>query len=303
VPLHLQPWWLDAVCGPDNWGVCLARDDGGNITGVLPWYRTRRFGLSVILQPPFTSYGGPWFQYPHNPDFKRASRYAFEKKTCTALISQLPKTAVFKQTFRPEITNHLPFHWQGFRQTTRYTYIIEDTRDTAGIVSEFRHTLRTDLNKAEAATQIFREDDQAALVLALNRQSFSRKGKKQPYNPDIFQKLHAVLQERRQLACFVARDRQNNDPHAALYLVFDERQAAILLTGTASNYKTQCGIFGLFLEAIRFCGERALSLDFEGSMDPAIEHSFRAFGARLTPYHQIWKYNSLWLESFETWRR
>jgi hypothetical protein len=290
VPLQLQPWWLDAVCGPQNWGACIARDQGRNTTGVLPWYRTRRFGLPVIIQPPFTTYSGPWLEYPQNPDFKLASRYAFEKKTYTDLLLQLPRTALFKQNFRPEITNHLPFYWEGFSQTTRYTYIMADTRDMQRLESGFKNTLRTDLRKAESATRIFREDDQADLVFDLNRKSFERKAEKQPYRLNTFQNLHAALLQRGQAACFIARDRASGIPHAGLYLAFDTYRASILMTGMDPTVKTSCGVYGLFLEAIRHCGTHGLSLDFEGSMHPAIEHSFRAFGAQLTPYHQVWKY-------------
>jgi hypothetical protein len=289
VPFHLQPWWLDAVCGPDHWNVSLATDQGGGVTGALPYYQTRKYGLPVVVQPPFTSYGGPWLRYPHNPDFKRASRYAFEKKVYTELIGGLPRVAWFNQNFRPEITNHLPFHWAGFRQTTRYTYWFEDVSNLDGIVAGFKNTLRTDLIKADMATYITREEDRPDLVFDLNRQSFSRKGLTHPYKRTIFDRLHMALLERRQAACFIARSREDNSPHAALYLVFDDRQAAVLLTGVAREHKSSCAIYGLFLEAIRFCSQHSLSLDFEGSMDPGIEHTFRAFGAEMRAYHRVWK--------------
>jgi hypothetical protein len=296
VPLHVQPWWLDAVCGAEAWDVCLAADGGGAVLGVLPYFKTRRFGLTVVLQPPLTTYGGPWLRYPNNADLKPQRRYDFEKRVFDELLRQLPRSAFFQQNFHPDVQNWLPFHWAGFRQTTRYTYIFDDVSDLEKIRASFKNTLRTDLKKAERATEIQREDDAVELLFHLHQLSFLRKNRHPPYSFDIFQRLHAALNERGQSACFIARDRRSNAPHAGLYLVFDNRRANVLLTGNAPAFKTHSAVWGLFWEAMQFCSERDLSLDFEGSMERGIERGFRAFGARLTPYHQVWKAGNKWLE-------
>ena len=291
VPLHFQPWWLDAVCGAEGWNVVLSTDASGQIRGVLPYHQTRRWGLKIIQLPPLTSYAGPWLIYPEQPDFKAVSRLSFEKKVMTELIQQLPRTFFFKQNFRPEIQNWLPFYWQGFRQTTRYTYQFQSPINLEKITAGFKHTLRTDLKKAEKQTEIRRDDQAWAQVFDLNRRSFQRKNLRQPYQQKTFKNLHDALQLRQQSACFLAYDRLSGQPSAGLYLVFDTQQAAILMTGTAPEFKGQCGVYGLIWEAIRFCAEHALQLDFEGSMDEKIEYSFRAFGAELQPYSQIWRLN------------
>jgi len=289
VPLHLQPGWLDAVCGADGWNVALAKDKGGEIIGALPYCTVRRWGLKVIQLPPLTTYGGPWFRYPQEVDFKEVSRLSFEKKVLTELIRQLPRTVFFKQNFRPEITNWLPFYWAGFQQTTRYTYIFEATNDLEQITAGFKNTLRSDLKKAEEWTETRRDDKAWKTVFELNKRSFQRKNLASPYAFAAFKNLHETLQQRSQSACFIANDKTSGRPSAGLYLVFDARQAAVLLTGTDPDFKNQGAVYSLFMEAIRFCSERSLSLDFEGSMDEQIEHSFRAFGARLVPYFQVWK--------------
>lgn len=289
VPLHLQPWWLDAVCAEGEWDVCLATNGGGAITGVLPWHKTRRFGLPVIQQPPLTTYGGPWLHYPHNTDFKPQSRFAFEKKVFEELIGQLPRTSFFQQNFLPEIENWLPFYWAGFRQTTRYTYIFNDLSNLEAVRAGFKNTLRTDLKKAGQSAEIHREDDQPELMFRLHEMSFSRKNRRPPYSSETFRRLHEALHERQQSACFIARDRRSNAPHAGLFLAFDERRASVLLTGADPLFKSSCAVWGLFWEAMTFCSKRGLSLDFEGSMERDIERGFRAFGAQLVPYHQVWK--------------
>ncbi|MBC7778444.1 MAG: GNAT family N-acetyltransferase [Phycisphaerae bacterium] len=287
LPIHFQPWWLEAVCGPNGWKVALATDKSGEIIGVFPYYLARRWGLKVIQLPPLTTYGGPWLNYPQDFDFKEVSRLSFEKKIMAELIRQLPRTVFLKLNFRPEITNWLPFYWEGFRQTTRYTYIFEETNDLEKITAGFKNTLRSDLKKADQWTEMRRDDKAWETVFALNKLSFQRKNRRHPYASEVFKNLHEALQQRNQSACFVAFDKASGRPSAGLYLAFDQRQAAVLMTGTAPEFKSQCAVYGLFLEALRFCAEHALSLDFEGSMDENIEHAFRAFGARLVPYFQI----------------
>jgi hypothetical protein len=260
----------------------------------MPFYKTRRFGFSVIQQPPMTAYGGPWLNYP--PNLTPQKRLDFEKKVFGDLIRQLPRTAFFQQNFHPDVQNWLPFHWAGFRQTTRYTYIFNGLSDLEKIKTGFKNTLRTDLKKAEQAAEIRRDDEAPELLFQLHEMSFSRKSRRPPYPFEIFRRLHSALAERSQTAIFIARDGRSNAPHAGLCLVFDERRASVLLTGADPAFKTHCAAWGLFWEAMKFCSKRGLSLDFEGSMERDIERGFRAFGATLTPYHQIWRAGSRPLE-------
>jgi hypothetical protein len=254
---------------------------------VFPYQLRRRWGLKTIQLSPFTTYGGPWLNYPQDADFKAVSRLSFEKKVMGALIRQLPQVFYFKLNFRPEVTNWLPFYWENFQQTTRYTYVFENTESLEKITQGFRHTLRSDLKKAEKWVESRRDDEAWATVFDLNTQSLKRKNHRQNNRLKVFESLHQALQQRGQSASFIAYDRVSGQPSAGLYLVFDQRQAAILLTGTATAFKYQCAIYSLMLEALKFCSARKLSLDFEGSMDEGIEHSFRAFRGKLVPYSQV----------------
>lgn len=302
VPLHLQPWWLDAVCGVDAWRVALAANKNGEVVGAMPYHITHRWGLRAIQLPNLSTYGGPWLRYPQGVGLKDLNRLAFEKKAMTELIEQLPRTAFFQQNFRPEITNWLPFYWNNFRQTTRYTYIFDETKDVEKIKAGFKNTLRSDLKKAAQLAELKHEDEAWATVFTLNKLSFQRKNRRQSYALEPFKNLHFALSQRGQSACFVAYDKASGRPSAGLYLVFDTRQASVLLTGTDPAFKNQCAIYSLFFEAIQFCSARSLSLDFEGSMDKNIERSFRSFGARLVPYFQVWKAANKWLEAIKLFR-
>jgi hypothetical protein len=212
------------------------------------------------------------------------------------LSGQLPQVSLFQQNFHPDIQNWLPLYWTGFRQTTRYTYIFNDLSDLEKLKAGFKNTLRTDLKKAGQAAEICREDAAAALLFQLHEMSFQRKKQRPPYSFETFDRLYQALALRSHAAIFIAHDRHTHAPHAGLCLAFDERRASVLLTGADPAFKTHCAVWGLFWEAMQFCSERGLSLDFEGSMERDIERGFRAFGAQLTPYHQIWKAKNRLLE-------
>ena len=289
VPLQLQPWWLDAVCGQEHWDVCLARNGSGQIIGALPYCCKKHFFGKTIVQPPLTSYGGPWFFIDPEKLKKPGSRYQQEYKVLEELIRQLPPTVFYRQNFHPDIKNWLPFFWDGFRETTRYTYQFDHPGDLEKIETGFKNTLRTDLKKAGRSVEAHRQDDAIDAVFRVHEQSFLRQNKRPPYTLEVCRRLNAALLQRGQVACWLALDRHSGEPHAGLCVAYDTRRAGILLTGTDPAHKSASAIWLLFWEAIVFCLEKNLSLDFEGSMDRNIERGFRAFGADLVPYHSIWR--------------
>lgn len=297
LPLPLQAWWLDAVCGEGNWDAALATDGNGRVTGLVPYWTTRRWRLPVVQLPPFSAYAGPWLHYPADADFRLSSRYSFEQRTMAALIAALPRPVFFTQNFHPSITNWLPFHHAGFRQTTRYTYILDKIEDAELVFRQFKNPLRLKLRKAAEATEVLRDDSAADLVLRLNTCSFRRKKLAPPQHAAAFARLHEALVRRNQCAVFIARDRRDGSPHAGLYLAFDERQASAKLAGFVPERGAYCGLYGLYREAIVFCAERGLSLDFDGGMDAGVGQVFRAFGASMVPFFQVWRGRDRWLEA------
>ena len=216
-------------------------------------------------------------------------RIAFEKKVMTALIRQLPFVFFFRQNFRPECRNWMPFYWQKFRQSTRYTYRFETVPERHTLEQGLKNTLRSDLKKAAEACHFFRDDDAWELVFELNRRSFERKNLRSPYSKAIFERLHRALQARAHAAVFIARDKAGGMPSAGVYLIFDEKEACLLLSGTSPAFKAQGAVYGLIREALLFAAERGLAFDFEGSMNEKIEHAFRSFGGCLTPYFRVGK--------------
>ena len=293
-PLHAQPWWLDVVCGPEHWDVCLAENAAGEIIGCWPYYLTRRAGLQMLRQPPLTTYGGPWLIYPANPDFKRVSHYDFEQKIYADLLNKLPYSALSQQNLYPEITNGLPFHWAGFQLNTRFTYRIAapDQNWQAAMGQSSRKKIRQAENEYEVEWSD-QFDDFWPVYLAS-----CRRRRQKPVQEHLFRTLDRTAAGQQARHIFVARHRQQKFIQCAQYLTIDHRSAYGLLSGFRPETPLNHANYLLYREVINFCADRHLSFDFEGSMDAGVGHVFQNMGAVCTPYLQIRK-SSKWLDMLQ----
>ncbi|MBL7775156.1 MAG: GNAT family N-acetyltransferase [Saprospiraceae bacterium] len=285
VPLHFQPWWLDALSGPDHWDAAIATGRSGRPEAVLPWYATRRWGIRVLQQPPFSAYAGPWLA-PPLPGLPAHERLGREHRLLRALIDQLPRRTFFHQNFRPEIQNGLPFFWAGFRQTLRYTYVLPAPIRLPEVYARLKGSIRTDLRRASETVQIVAAPD-AADLYRLHQLSLQHKGRRPNAKAETFQRLFLALRLRAQGQGWLAFSAGEGQPCAGLFLAFDTRQAAIVLAGRTNQPQHTGALNALYWNAIEFCAARQLSLDFEGSMDPGIERVFRGFGGEMHPYFRI----------------
>lgn len=294
MPLHLQPAWLDAVCGTEHWDICLAYDASQAIVGVLPYYRIRRLGISQITMPPLTDYMGPWIQLPEDDVMKRERRYTLHQRILQELVDQLPEVDYFQQQYYPHLANWLPFYWRGYRQTTLYTYTFDDLTDPDLIYRQFKRTVRTDLKKAEQQVTIQHSDDLGGLI-RLYEASLQRQGK-QPAKADLatLERLYPVLRENDQARILVAIDQGSGAPHAALLLVWDQECTYFLLSGADPAYKNSSAVHLLYWSALQESGQQGRSADFCGSMLPGVEHVLRAYGARRQPHYRIYRARNRW---------
>ena len=71
VPIFSKPWWMDAVCGEDNWDVWLC-DDDGDICAAMPYFTEKRGEYKYITKAPLTQNNGIIFREKPN-DWKAAT--------------------------------------------------------------------------------------------------------------------------------------------------------------------------------------------------------------------------------------
>lgn len=63
IPIFSQPWWLDVVCGEENWEVCII-GEGKNILATMPYYLLKdEYGIK-ITKAKLTQNNGIYIKYP-----------------------------------------------------------------------------------------------------------------------------------------------------------------------------------------------------------------------------------------------
>jgi len=275
-----QPWWLDAVA-PNAWKA-VEIFKGDPMMARFPYIVTKKRGLTLITMPPLTQTLGSWLA---SSTAKYAKQLAQQKDLMTALILQLPRCDYFCQNFHYSITNWLPFYWQGFTQTTRYTYVIENLIDLDQVWAEFQENIRREIRKAQKRVKV-RTDLDIEHFLDINSLTFKRQGKSLPYSRELARRLDAACVEHQARRIFFAEDAQGQI-HAAIYIVWDENSAYYLMGGGNPELRNSGATSLLLWEGIQFAAKVTQKFDFEGSMIESVERFFRAFGARQIPYFQL----------------
>jgi hypothetical protein len=287
LPLFDQDWWLDIACGgAGNWDVCIV-EKGNEIVASLPYYKVKKYGFNVIQMPQLTLTMGIWIRYPINQ--KYATRLAYEREIYLEIIERLPQTDYSYQQFNRNITNWSTFYWRGFRQTTRYTYVLEDIRDLISVYNNFTDRTKTEISEAENRFKVVESDD-VEKFYELHKKNFDPRTFPIPYSYEILKPLDEALRKQNRRKILFAVD-EWGQAQSAVYIVWDSGCAYNLLGGSDPSFEQNGSHSMLIWHAIQDMSQMTNQFDFYGGMHETIEGFFRAFGAQQKPYFQISKIN------------
>jgi hypothetical protein len=291
IPIFSQSWWLDSVCGVDNWNVIII-ENNGNIMATMPIYFKKINSFNVITMPKLTQNMGIYIKYPKSQ--KYSSKLSFEKKIINSIIEQLPKVDRFSQNFHYSFNNWLPFFWSGFIQSTNYTYVIENLQlySLDDILQNFSSSYRNKIKKAKKLVNIGFDLDIKSFY-DINMKTFDRQGVKRPYSLDFLISHDSVLEDNKSKKIFYAFD-TTDQIHSALYLTWDHTSSYVHMVGEDPNLRNSGAGILLILEAIKYTKEvlKLNIFDFEGSMLENVEQVRRDCGGIQKPYFIISKTNS-----------
>ena len=272
-----QPWWLDAAA-PGMWDAVEVQENGA-LVARLPYVLKRRQSLSALTMPPLTQWLGPWL---HAYGSGQKARLAREKELIGRLIDGLPAHDFYRQSLHPSLTNWQPFYWRGYRQTTLYTYIIEDLSDLDRVFAGFESRKRRDIKRAAKSLRVKwdlpPDDFYDHLTTTL-----SRRGDTPVYPRELFLRVHGACLAREQGRIIHVED-GSGEIHAASFLVWDETSAYLLVTSFDPKWRDNGSGSLVIWEAIKACAEVTQQFNLEGSMIEGVERSYRAFGGRHVPY-------------------
>jgi lipid II:glycine glycyltransferase (peptidoglycan interpeptide bridge formation enzyme) len=295
LPVFVQPWYLDVVCGEAQWEVVVV-EEKNKVLAALPYHLKKKGPFEIIAMPWLCKMMGPYFA----ADYRDAER---SRKLMMALVEQLPEVSAFHQNFHYQITDWLPFYWKQYQQTTSYTYLLDDLSDLEKVYAAFHSDFRNNkIKKAEKILQV-KTDLSLDIFFEVQQKTFERQGLDFVIPFSFLKRFDEVLKGKKSGETFFAVD-EDGRVHSVVYLIWDKETAYYLLAGDDPNLRNSgSGIF-LIWEVIKYT-KNVLGLncfDFQGSMIPSIEKVRRSFGARQVPYFQIWKEASR-LYRWQKWLR
>jgi hypothetical protein len=298
IPIFSQPWWLDAVC-PNQWDVILI-ERNKEIIASFPYYKTKiKKIFTHVGMPPLTQKLGPYIVYDTNKASEN-KKIGYEHEIYNAIIDKLPKCDSFKVNFDWKYKNWLPFYWRGFRQTTRYTYILNDISDHDCLIKNYSKSKKYPIQKAREIfnmkTDLSKEQYYSYFLNVINQRQ-----KIIEFPKDLFYRLYDAIYEHNSGKSFYCIDAENNI-HAINMIVWDRECAYYLSAMRDKKNNTSGGTEFLVDATIKYVSHFVKRFDFEGSMIKGVEESYRHYGTRQTEYYSISKYNNPFLRVINTIR-
>lgn len=286
IPIYSQPWWLDAICGEDNWDVWLY-EKGGNILAAMPYYFEMRGDYRYITKAPLTQNNGIIFN--HDVKSKPQKRASTEEKIIDAASEWLDSQNidVYEQQYLHTFANWQPFFWNNFKCVLRYTYIIEDTSDLEKVRSEFSAKLRNDIKKGIKNTVSVEVLDKDIFYIE-HEKIFKKQNLPCPFSRELWNRLFEVCDEHNSGTTLCIKNHDNNISSLA-YFVWDEKYVYLLMGGSIPEYSFEDTFSFLVYKGIELASQKGLGFDFEGSMIKRIAKAFRDYGAYPSPYYRIRK--------------
>lgn len=286
IPLFMQAWWMDTVCHFEKeWDVLLS-EQNGKIRGVLVYHITRKFGFKVIIQPQFVQYNGVWIDFPDK--IESYKKFALEKEIMTDLIEQLEKLGIdyYDQNFHCSVTNWQPFYWKGFKQTTRYSYLIKDISDTESVFNNFHYFKQRHIKKAKKKyTVCF--DLSIEEFYPFYKNAYATKGEELLCSKELLVTVCKAAIERGQGKIIAIKD--GDTILSAMFTVWDKASGYYMISAIDPKFKSTGASMLMVWEAILFLSKKTRSFDFEGSMIEGVAKANQEFGAEQVPYFHIEK--------------
>jgi hypothetical protein len=293
MPLFLQPWWLDAVCGESNWRPLLSFDKNGKVRGAMAIYEKQKYGMNWILQPVFTQFLGVWINYPPDLLLSR-QKISLEMEVLNDLSAQFPDAAYVNIQCHFDLQNGMPFHWAGFHLGTKYTFFMPKETSIEDTFQQLRKDVRKNIRAAETTLTVEYSDD-ITLLYEWGKQAVERSGGKQVFTLAFLEQLDVALKKNGERHLLTSKDAAGI-VHGIAYFVCDNNTIYLLASGINLKVKG-ASIVALVWEGIKLAKATNRGFDFEGSMLPHIEAFNRGFNGELRPYLILKKAKNKWIQA------
>ena len=286
-------WWLKAIT-KSNFKILAIIVEGEIVAGIPLAYDAQ----NKVNEPPLTRTLGVLYK---NQEYKSNwKQVSTERKWLSELMKHLPLEDFVQMCMHHNFTDWLPFRWNGFSQTTRYTYIIKYQRKAFDDIwnnldAENRRIIRR-ANDNGIRVEVTDDFD---LIYKYESLTYERQGLKFRLPYQDLKQLDDAIKQGGNRVIFKAID-NTNQIHAVLYIAFNHKSAYALLSGSDPDLRKLGGHTLVMWEAIKYFIDKVEYFNFGGSDIERIEAHIRGFGGTLTPYFHIYneklmrKRNDIW---------
>lgn len=287
IPVYSKPWWLDAVCGKDNWDVWLYMK-GEEVIAAMPYYHEIRGEYQYITKTPVTQNNGLIFRYPDGTSYVR--RQSIREEVINNACDYIESLGldVYEQQYHYTFDNYLPFFWRGYKAIPRYTYVIDTLgRSEESIWGDISSKRRSIIKKGQR-NGCYSEDIGSDEFYKEHEKIFLKQGMQCPFSKELWDRLYnaSVENESGKIVCY-----KNSEGciTSLSFIVWDDKSVYLIMGGGIPEYQNQDTYAALIWHSICFAHDHGRSFDFEGSMIKRISKSFSEYGGIPREYYRIRK--------------
>jgi hypothetical protein len=283
LPLFAQDWWLDAVCGKENWRVITA--SSGDYDLALPVYEVKIKGIRRLVQPPWTQYH---YLCDLNGQFSNIQDTYQRNITLKEFLESFPSTPIVEINLNPQFQDGLGFQWAGFHLQTRYSMMIE-VHQKEMLFEGYSKNLRRNIKAAQRLYTVEPSSDASLLYQVIQETLVRKKAGVQP-EQEVIHRMFEALLERKQGRFFVAREADKSVAGGVL-VAWDDAYTYYIIGGQQSQKGKPSPHSILMHTFISESLAAGRTFDFCGSMIPGVARFFSSFGAKTRSFLQVSKYS------------
>lgn len=284
--LFSKSYWLETITKND-FKICVLENENEIFAGMpLPGYSKKRINNILLTQ----SLG---ILFRNMEGIKRQKILTNEKEYTKQIIEFLKNKSNIKKinlNFSPYYTYWSPLYWEGFKQTTRYTYFIDYEKiNLKEEFTKFSKGHKWTLNKVEKNKNIIIEEtDDLYNVYNILKKTYERQHKKIGYSLEMLKNIYDTLKKRDEIKIFKIYDKTDNHIQAVTIFVYDKKEVYYCLGGSDDKYRKEGTHTYLIWYGINYFSGISKRFNFGGSMIEEVDKNFRNFGGELTPYFNIY---------------
>lgn len=271
--------WLEFSTDND-FKILVYKENNNIIAGMpLPFFSTKKIKLPLLAQK-------MGVLYDDFSKLKNSKKLEKEKKIINSFLKIFKEYNLsYNMNFDWNFNNWLPFFWNNYEQSTRYTYLIDFSNNTLeDIWNNMDQNTRNTIKKSKKNNVTVSNTTNLKEFYEYNKMTFERQGMKIPYSFDYVSSLFKTFEK--DICIFKALDDKNNI-HAMNFYIKDSKSVYYLMSGSDPEFRSSGAQNLIQWEAINYYYDKIRYYDFEGSMVENIESNFRKFGADQKQYFNI----------------